>query len=181
MRSFDMALFQLTELELNKQLKKFNFQKNSNEADALPADNDRLAYWLKKKRDLKQLAHDNSDKLGWGQNIILLKRAEYLRKVDVEIEYLKELLTGETPLSKLKTTDGREKNSTSKAQKGIAQNFLNENRDVWKDEFNGNQDPFVKEKVIPHIIKELGIYKVECLSSRQICQSLNWNKPKKHK
>ncbi|MEX0844360.1 MAG: hypothetical protein WD022_03730 [Balneolaceae bacterium] len=66
----------------------------------------------------------------------------------------------------------------SDEQKTIAQDYLTKNRNVWKEEYNGSQKPFVVEKIIPHIIEKLSISEDDCLSEGQLRQSLDWNKSK---
>ena len=90
-----------------------------------------------------------------------------------EQKRIEDLLEGEA------SKKDKRKKHKSDEQKEVAQKFLTNNWDIWLNEYKPRgQDPFVKEKVIPYIIKNLEISKKDCLSSRQLCQSLNWNKPK---
>lgn len=81
-------------------------------------------------------------------------------------------------LKEIKAEGDKRKNYKSDMQKKIAQEYLIKNQDVWKEEYKGDQDPFVRNKVLPYIRKSLGISEKDCLSSRQLCQSLNWHNTK---
>lgn len=164
------------------------FSELKKEADKIKDVKRRLDFWIKQRREYIQESswktkEVNVENVNDTYLTETLKRRQKkyestdkdhnLHSIESEIEFLKSQLESKDNVKR----DGRKKPHSDR-QKEIAQKYLVKNRDVLKDQYNGNQNPFVKGKVIPHIIKELGISKDDCLSSRQLCQTLDWNKSK---